>query len=120
MEEVDDMLVLSCYLGIVGDQEQGASTSLLHHIIAQLFPFDETLHCLHKPHGLSLRAKVKRLAIMRNEPLESRTTTARPHLHAVNHKWKGEIVKHAHKKSLLLLQKARNNGKGIVVADATD
>jgi hypothetical protein len=37
--------------------------------------------------------------------LESRTTTARPHLHAVNHKWKGEIVKHAHEKSLLFYRR---------------
>jgi hypothetical protein len=57
---------------------------------------------------------------MRNEMLESWPTSARPHLYAINHERTREIVKHAHKKSLLLLQKARNNGREIVVADATD
>jgi hypothetical protein len=52
--------------------------------------------------------------------LKTWPTGTRPHLYAVNHERTREIVKHAHKKSLLLLQKARNNGKEIVVADATD
>jgi hypothetical protein len=72
---------------------------------------------------------------MRNEMLESWPASARPHLYAINHERTREIVKHAHKKSLLLLQKARNKRNvfdvpaeqceawclwEIVVADATD
>jgi hypothetical protein len=57
---------------------------------------------------------------MRNEMLESWPASARPHLYAINHERTREIVKHAHKKNLLLLQKAKDNGKEIVVADATD
>jgi hypothetical protein len=105
---------------MVGDQEQGASTSLLHHIIAQLFPFSKPLHCLNKQNGLRFGAEVKWLPTMRNEMLESWPTSTRPHLYAINHERTREIVKHAHKKSLLLLQKARNNGREIVVADVTD
>jgi hypothetical protein len=52
--------------------------------------------------------------------LKAWPASARPHFYAINHKRTREIVKHAHKKSLLLLQKARNNGKEIVVADVTD
>ena len=118
MEEVDDMLVLSCYLGIVGDQEQGASTSLLHHIIAQLFSFSKPLHCLNKEHSLRFGAKIKWLTTMRNEMLKAWSAGARPHFHAINHERTREIVKHNKKPPAL--QKARDNGKEIVVADATN
>jgi hypothetical protein len=57
---------------------------------------------------------------MRNEMLKSWPASARPHLYAINNERTREIVKHAHKKNLLLLQKAKDNGKEIVVADATD
>jgi hypothetical protein len=57
---------------------------------------------------------------MRNEMLESWPASARPHFYAIDHERTREIVKHAHKKNLLLLQKAKDNGKEIVVADATD
>jgi hypothetical protein len=57
---------------------------------------------------------------MRNKMLKSWPASARPHFYAIDHERTREIVKHAHKKNLLLLQKAKDNGKEIVVADATD
>jgi hypothetical protein len=55
---------------------------------------------------------------MRNEMLESWPTSTRPHFHAINHKGTREIIKHNKKPPAL--QKARDNGREIVVADATD
>jgi hypothetical protein len=78
------------------------------------------LYRLNKQNGFRFGAKVKWLPTMRNEMLKSWPASARPHLYAINHERTREIVKHAHKKSLLLLQKAKDNGKEIVVADATD
>jgi hypothetical protein len=100
--------------GLTGPQ---ANTS---HCSLAALSFSKTLHCLNKQNGLRFGAKVKWLTTMRNEMLESWPASARPHLYAINHERTREIVKHAHKKSLLLLQKARNNGKEIVVASATN
>jgi hypothetical protein len=100
--------------GLTGPQ---ANTS---HCSSAALSFSKPLHCLNKEHSLCFGAKVKWLTIVRNEMLESWPASARPHFYAIDHERTREIVKHAHKKSLLLLQKARNNGKEIVVADATD
>jgi hypothetical protein len=55
---------------------------------------------------------------MRNEMLESWPTSTRPHFYAINYKGTREIIKHNKKPPAL--QKARDNGKEVVVADATD
>jgi hypothetical protein len=100
--------------GLTGPQ---ANTSYCSSVALS---FSKPLHCLNKQHSLRFGAKVKWLTTMRNEMLESWPASARPHLYAINHERTREIVKHAHKKSLLLLQKAKDNGKEIVVANATD
>jgi hypothetical protein len=101
----------------MGSQAPRTNTS---HCSSAALSFSKPLHCLNKEHSLSLGAEVKWLPIMRNEMLESWPASARPHLYAINHERTREIVKHAHKKSLLLLQKAKDNGREIVVANATD
>jgi hypothetical protein len=88
------------------------------HCSSDTLSFSKTLHCLNKQYGLRLGAKVKWLTTMRNEMLKSWSAGTRPHLYAVNHERTREIIKHNKKPPAL--QKARDNGKEIVVADVTD